>query len=289
MKRRKPETIRERWAYFWKYRLPMYMWDTDAGTIVFCWAVLIAAFGLGMLIFWAVGLLRPAEGENPSAKTPAVVRYLSAPDAEEIRTAVYFDTYTEGDGPAPAWYRPTEPMAAEWEDSKSDPTRIQPESNPIQRTDAGCPNYSIEPEVVPDWILDVPLDRWFQEYLHDLCEAEGVPYLLAVAVIEAESGYDPGAVSVCGDYGLMQINEICHGWLGAECGVTNFLDPWQNVRAGVRLLGMYWQEYGAESGTLMAYNMGREAAEALFARGIYATDYSARVMGIRGRLEAENG
>ena len=112
---------------------------------------------------------------------------------------------------------------------------------------------------------------------------------LAVAVIEAESGYDPGAVSDCGDYGLMQINKICHGWLGAECGVTDWLDPYQNARAGVYLLGEYWRDYGYESGTLMAYNMGREAAEELFARGIYATDYSDRVIGIRGRLEAENG
>ena len=228
-----------------------------------------------------------------------MVRYLSAADAEEIGTAYILDTYTEGDGPAPAWYRPDEPMAAEWFASCQQVAECNSgngfasfdkfSASFEQVTDAGCPDYSTEPEVVPEWVLDVPLDRWFQEYLHDLCEAEGVPYLLAVAVIEAESGYDPGAVSVCGDYGLMQINEICHGWLGAECGVTDFIDPWQNVRAGVHLLGMYWRDYGAESGTLMAYNMGREAAEELFARGIYETDYSARVIGIRGRLEAENG
>lgn len=228
--------------------------------------------------------LRTATGETLPVEEPgegigrnlSAYRYLSPSEAEEIGTAYLLDTYTEGDGPAPAWYRPDEPMSAEWFAN----------ARPVK--DLGCPDYSIESEVVPDWIIDVPLDRWLQEYLHDLCEAEGVPYLLAVAVIEAESGYDPSAVSACGDWGLMQINEVCHGWLGAKCGVTDWLDPYQNARAGVHLLGMYWRDYGAESGTLMAYNMGREAAEALFARGIYATDYSDRVIGIRERLEADN-
>ena len=35
----------------------------------------------------------------------------------------------------------------------------------------------------------------------------------------------------------------------------------------------------------MAYNMGQAAAEELFAQGVYETDYSRRVIGIRWRLE----
>lgn len=299
MKRRKPESLRDRWAYFWKYRLPMYMWDTSAGTIVFCWAVLIAAFGLVMLIVWAVGLIRPAEGENLSAevpgegvgRSPAVVRYLGAAEDEEIGTAYILDEYTEGEAPVPGWWNPGEEMSAEWSAScQQVASKLdEAEPHPPVGISTGGIDYNLEPEVKPEWLLDVPMDRWLQECVHGLCEEEGVPFLLAMAVIEAESGYDPSAVSVCGDYGLMQINEVCHGWLGAECGVTDWRDPYQNARAGVHLLGEYWRDYGYESGTLMAYNMGREAAEALFARGIYATDYSDRVIGIRERMEARNG
>lgn len=277
MKKNEHETLREKFWDWWEYTsLEDMVISGLVLVIVTAVAVVLTAFvvWLFMQMFGSNDLPvdEPAEGVG---RNPAVVRYLAGAGAEEIGTALCLDTYTEGDAPVPAWWNPEEPMAVEWRE--------------VERYDIGCPDYAIEAEVIPSYLLDVPLDRWFQEYLHGLCEAEGVPYLLAVAVIEAESGYDPGAVSVCGDYGLMQINEVCHEWLGAELGITDFLDPWQNARAGVYLLGMYYRDFGYESGTLMAYNMGREAAEELFARGIYATDYSDRVIGIRGRLEARNG
>ena len=73
--------------------------------------------------------LRPADGEPLPAqvpgegigRSPAVIRYLGAPEAEEIGTAWQLDTYTEGEGPAPEWYRPDEPMAAEWRASEPHP------------------------------------------------------------------------------------------------------------------------------------------------------------------------
>ena len=73
--------------------------------------------------------LRPADGEPLPAqvpgegigRAPAVIRYLGAPEAEEIGTAWQLDTYTEGEGPAPEWYRPDEPMAAEWRASEPHP------------------------------------------------------------------------------------------------------------------------------------------------------------------------
>ena len=184
------------------------------------------------------------------------VERTSAAVEDEAEGVRLFDVYEEGSGPAPAWYRPDEPMAAEW-------------------------------SAAEDYILDVPLDAEFQRYLHDLCEENGVPYTLAVAVIEAESTYRADAVSPGGDYGLMQINRVCHAWLADELGITDFLDPYQNARAGVFILGMYYRQYGAESGTLIAYNMGQAAAERLFAAGVYETDYSRRVIGIRWRLEHE--
>ena len=154
------------------------------------------------------------------------------------------------------------------------------------KIDLGRPDYTAEPWMVPEYVLDVPLDRDFQIWLHGLCEEEGLPFTLAVAVIEAESGYDPAAVSPSDDWGLMQINAVCHGWLAEELGIKDFLDPWQNARAGVHILGGYYRTYGYASGTLMAYNMGQAAAEWYFSQGVYATDYSDRVMGILWRLEA---
>lgn len=82
---------------------------------------------------WAAGhvTLRPATGEPLPAETPGegvgkepkIVRYLGAPEAAEIGTAERerLETYTEGEGPAPAWYDPSEPMAAEWEEPEAHP------------------------------------------------------------------------------------------------------------------------------------------------------------------------
>lgn len=78
----------------------------------------------------------PAEGIG---RKPAVRRYLSAAEAEEAVSLPDYDEYTEGEGPAPAWWDPYEPMAAEWEDN----ARSTHEEE-IQRTDLGCPDYNVD-------------------------------------------------------------------------------------------------------------------------------------------------
>ena len=96
-------------------------------------ALIIALIAAGSWGVSRIVKLRPAEGETLSAeapaegigRAPAVTRYLGAPEAMEIDTAEreILETYTEGEGPAPAWYRPDEPMSAEW--------------------DAGCPDWNL--------------------------------------------------------------------------------------------------------------------------------------------------
>lgn len=91
--------------------------------------------------------LRPADGEPLPAqvpgegigRAPAVIRYLGAPEAEEIGTAVYFDTYTEGDAPVPAWWNPDEEMAVEWK---------APEPHPPVGIDAGGIDWNLCTELV---------------------------------------------------------------------------------------------------------------------------------------------
>lgn len=270
--------------------------------------------------------LRPAESPELPADVPAVGigreadgteigLFLSpACRAEKIETALRISTYAEGDSPVPEWYRPEEPMAVEWRavdnsvdgfdnsvgktvddsvDGAADKfvgdtdVLCNAEPHPPIGIDPGGIDYNIEPEVIPDYLLDVPLDRYLQEYIHRLCEESGLPYTLAIAVIEQESHYTPWIISDSDDWGLMQINSVCHEWLSRELGVTDFLDAWQNVRAGIWLLADYYARYGYASGALMCYNMGEPRAQALFDQGIYATEYSERVIGIQYRLETE--
>lgn len=63
--------------------------------------------------------LRPATGETSDAKNEEedrIGRYAAGAEvtAEEPEEPEIFERYVEGEGPAPEWYDPTEPMAAEW-------------------------------------------------------------------------------------------------------------------------------------------------------------------------------
>lgn len=284
----------------------------------------LAVIGVAALIAAVVTVarsirLRPAESPELPADVPTVGigreadgteigLFLSpACRAEKIETALRISTYAEGDSPVPEWYRPEEPMAVEWRavdnsvgktvddsvDGAADKfvgdtdVLCNAEPHPPVGIDPGGIDYNIEPEVIPDYLLDVPLDRYLQEYIHRLCEESGLPYTLAIAVIEQESHYTTWIISDSDDWGLMQINSVCHEWLSRELGITDFLDAWQNVRAGIWLLADYYARYGYASGALMCYNMGEPRAQALFDQGIYATDYSERVIGIQYRLETE--
>ena len=263
-------------------------------------AAALAAFG------WLFGafvvMARDADLREDVRRSEAVVDAAAyapeAEDAEEAAEEARYEIYTEGDGPAPAWYDPDGPMAAEWyADAQHDAaiTRdaLQRTANYRQVTDCNADNGFADTEPVRGgaeqvkYLLDVPLDEEMQAYIYGLCQDAGVPFTLVIAVIEAESTYRADVISATNDYGLMQINVICHDWLRGELGIEDFLDQRDNIRAGVYILGGYYRLYGAESGTLVAYNMGQAAAEELFSRGIYETDYSRRVAGIRYRLETE--
>lgn len=117
--------------------------------------VILAALIAGLIASGAWGVsrlvkLRPAEDADTRAlvidgpgegigRNPAAARYLAAPNAGEIGTAYWLDTYTEGDGPAPVWYRPDEEMSAEWE---------APVPHPPVGIDAGGIDWNLCSELV---------------------------------------------------------------------------------------------------------------------------------------------
>ena len=84
--------------------------------------------------------------------------------------------------------------------------------------------------------FDVPLDTDLQDYIRELSEEYDIPMALILAIIGTESSYDPEAVSETSDYGLMQINRINHEWLAEDYGITNIMDPRQNILAGTVIL-----------------------------------------------------
>lgn len=64
-----------------------------------------------------------------------------------------------------------------------------------------------EAEQEPELLYDVPMSDELQRCVREQAERQGVPFEIAIAVIERESSYQPDAVSDTGDFGLMQITQ----------------------------------------------------------------------------------
>lgn len=125
---------------------------------------------------------------------------------------------------------------------------------------------------------EVPLDPVIQEMAIRWCEEYGVPYSMALAVMEAESSFRPDAENGnC--YGYMQINSINSSWLNQEIGVTDLTDPLQNIHSGIYMLGDLYEKYEDWNRALTAYNYGVSGAQKhVFSKGENSSTYSRRVL-----------
>lgn len=102
---------------------------------------------------------------------------------------------------------------------------------------------------------DVPLSYEEQDFLHTACQESGVPYALALAVIERETGFR----NVVGDdgasCGYMQVQERWHWDRMERLGVTDLMHPFGNFRVGCDYLAELLEKYPTQE-ALTAYNSG---------------------------------
>lgn len=139
-------------------------------------------------------------------------------------------------------------------------------------------------EEAPSYQSDaVPLNHDTQAQVLGWCEEYGVPYSVALAVIEAESSFRPDAENgSC--YGYMQINSINKSWLFQEIGVTNLEDPLQNLHSGIYMLGDLYGKYGDWHKVLVCYNCGETGAyNHYFSQGLTSSGYSRHVMELEAK------
>jgi membrane-bound lytic murein transglycosylase MltF len=93
----------------------------------------------------------------------------------------------------------------------------------------------------------------FDPYIRQASERYGIPQHLVKAVIDAESSFNPHAVSSAGAKGLMQLMDET----GQGLGVTDPFNPEQNIQAGTRFLAGLLHKYkGNTAVALAAYNAG---------------------------------
>lgn len=116
--------------------------------------------------------------------------------------------------------------------------------------------------------FDIPLDKNLQDHIMDICDARGIDYRIAFAMIKCESGFRPDAVGDSGNsLGLMQIQQRWHYARMEKLGCGNLLDPYQNVTVGLDLFGDLLKHYGVVEHALMAYNGGSSYANRMIAEG----------------------
>jgi soluble lytic murein transglycosylase-like protein len=108
------------------------------------------------------------------------------------------------------------------------------------RTTFRLPGYATDPQV-------------YEPIIDSLSTKYGVEKSLVKAVILAESGYNPNAVSPKGAAGLMQLMPET----AKDLKVNNSFDPRENIRGGVRYLRFLLDTFkGDVSLALAAYNAG---------------------------------
>jgi len=92
-----------------------------------------------------------------------------------------------------------------------------------------------------------------QQLIQQAAAKYGIDANLLLAIANQESGLNPNAVSPAGAQGVMQLMPAT----AASLGVTNPLDPAQNIDAGARYFAQLLTQYNGDTSlALAAYNAG---------------------------------
>ena len=103
----------------------------------------------------------------------------------------------------------------------------------------------------------IPLEADVRAHVVSLCDEKGIAPEIIFAMIWRESRYDADAIGDNGRaFGLLQIHPRWHQARMDRLGVTDLLDPIQNVTVGIDLLDELIGIYGDVAPAVVAYNKG---------------------------------
>lgn len=138
---------------------------------------------------------------------------------------------------------------------------------PIIEVKSGEETPTVEQDCFSD---DIPLTYDEQDWLQKACDEFGIPYALALGLIEKETSFrniigDGGAST-----GYMQVQRKWHQNRMDRLGVTDLSDPYGNFRVGLDYLSELYEKYNDWSLALTVYNRGHNPG--------FITDYAKDVM-----------
>lgn len=133
-----------------------------------------------------------------------------------------------------------------------------------------------------------PLDQTakYDPVIRESCATYQIPPALVRAIMNAESNFDPRAMSNKGAIGLMQLMPTT----GSQMAVTNINEPAENIRGGVRYLRWLTNEFDGDMVKVVAaYNAGPNAVKQ--AGGVpqipETQDYVRKVIGLYFKYKGE--
>lgn len=140
---------------------------------------------------------------------------------------------------------------------------------------------TIETTAQYEYWEDIPLDEEVQEHIFSLCEEKGIDPEIVFAMIWRESRYQADVIGDSGkSFGLMQVQERLHKDRMERLGVTDLLDPIQNVTVGIDFLDELSRRYGDITHAVVAFNKGHFNGE--------ITNYANDVLAEAERIKESN-
>lgn len=128
-------------------------------------------------------------------------------------------------------------------------------------------------------VYNVPLNHELQLFIIQICEEHHIDPAIVIAMIDSESEFDSDAIGDSGAaFGLMQVQPKWHGERMDRLGVTDLLDPYQNVTVGIDYFAELLALNRGIEWALMCYNGGFPYANEHSRLGIIS-DYASEVLG----------
>lgn len=143
-----------------------------------------------------------------------------------------------------------EPVAVE---SKVETERFADVSEPLVE--------EVDRPLAVSTFYDVPMSIELQAHIINECGAHSINPAIVFAMIERESRFEADAVGDnCNSFGLMQVQKKWHEERMERLGVTDLLDPFQNVTVGIDYLAELLNRGNGVEWALAAYNAGASGA-----------------------------
>lgn len=145
---------------------------------------------------------------------------------------------------------------------------------------------------------DIKLSEDLQKYAYNMCKKYGVPYVVFLGLMRTESNFRANAKSSTSDYGICQINISNFAYLKKKLGITDLLDPYQNIQAGAYWLSRYYKSWQDEASgeelalhALNSYNWGEGAYRKYLKKGnnAYSWHYGKTVLKYANTIETKGG